>query len=32
MGNEKDAPADPADENEVKRWIAERFSLEYEIG
>jgi len=32
MGGERDAPADPADENEVKRWIAERFSLEYEIG
>ena len=32
MGGEKDAPADPADENEIKRWIAERFSLEYEIG
>jgi hypothetical protein len=31
-GGEKDAPADPADESEVKRWIAERFSLEYEIG
>ena len=32
MGGVRDAPADPADENEVKRWIAERFSLEYEIG
>jgi hypothetical protein len=31
MGEKKDAPADPADENEVKRWIAERFSLDYEI-
>jgi hypothetical protein len=31
-GDQRDAPTDPADENDVKRWIAERFSLEYEIG
>jgi hypothetical protein len=32
MGGEKDAPADPTDENEIQKWISQRFSLEYEIG
>ena len=32
MGGKRDAPNDPADQDDVKRWIAERFSLDYEIG
>jgi len=31
LGDKRDAPNDPADENDVKQWIAERFSLDYEI-